>query len=147
MTRRLAVAAAAALVAGALSTASAQQGAAAPSGPAAPPPPAAAPAASITPTGNAANGKKLYERVGCWQCHGYAGQGGRAVPDAVPLAGTALPLAAFVRYVRQPAGAMPAYTVKVMSDQELADVYAHIKTLSGPRPPAQIPLLKDLGAR
>jgi hypothetical protein len=34
--------------------------------------------------------------------------------------GTTLALPAFVRYVRQPTGAMPAYTAKVISDQELA---------------------------
>ena len=99
------------------------------------------------PTGNATNGKRLYTRDGCWQCHGYAGQGGRAVPDTVPLAGTSLNFAAFVKYVRQPTGAMPAYTDKVISEQELADVYAHIKTLPGPRPSAQIPLLRDLTGR
>jgi mono/diheme cytochrome c family protein len=122
-------------------------------------PQAQAPAASATaqspatattpagPVGNVQNGKRLYVRDGCWQCHGYAGQGGRAVPDTVPLAGTTLSLAAFVKYVRQPDGAMPAYTDKVISDQELADVYAHVKTFAGPRPPAEIPLLKDLPAR
>jgi mono/diheme cytochrome c family protein len=103
--------------------------------------------AAAAPAGNAQNGKRLYARDGCWQCHGYAGQGGRAVPDTVPLAGTSLSFAAFVKYVRQPDGAMPAYTDKVISEQELADVYAHIKTFTGPRPAAEIPLLKDLSTR
>jgi mono/diheme cytochrome c family protein len=102
------------------------------------------PAAAGAPAGNTQNGKRLYERDGCWQCHGFAGQGGRGVPDTVPLAGTALDFAAFVKYVRQPVGVMPAYTNKVISDQELADVYAHIKTFAGPRPASQIPLLNEL---
>jgi ubiquinol-cytochrome c reductase cytochrome c subunit len=50
-----------------------------------------------------------------------------------------MPFRNFVAYVRAPRGEMPPYAVKVMSDQELADVYAQ----SRPRPPAvnSIPLL------
>jgi cytochrome c1 len=46
------------------------------------------------------------------------------------------------RYVRKPLGEMPPYTAKVVSDQELADIYAFLQ--SRPRPPAakSSPLLK-----
>jgi len=90
-------------------------------------------------TGNVENGKRLFLKNGCYQCHGYAGQGGLG---GTRLAQTKLPLAAFTAYVRNPApGGMPPYRAKVMSDQELADVYAYIKTF--PEPPAvkDIPLL------
>jgi mono/diheme cytochrome c family protein len=40
-------------------------------------------AAQDTPRGNAANGKKLFETIGCFECHGYAGQGGGAGPKLV----------------------------------------------------------------
>ena len=30
----------------------------------------ATPALAQQPAGNADNGKKLFEKVGCWQCHG-----------------------------------------------------------------------------
>jgi mono/diheme cytochrome c family protein len=46
------------------------------------------------------------------------------------------------RYVRKPTGGMPPYTAKVMSDQELADIYAFLQ--SRPHPPSakNIPILK-----
>src|SRR5947208_2707087 len=34
--------------------------------------------AQTAPAGDGENGKRLYLRDGCFQCHGYAGQGGRA---------------------------------------------------------------------
>jgi mono/diheme cytochrome c family protein len=38
------------------------------------------------------------------------------------------------RYLRKPTGEMPPYTSKVISDQELADIYAFLQ--SRPHPPA-----------
>jgi mono/diheme cytochrome c family protein len=77
-------------------------------------------------TGNVENGKKLFLRDGCWECHGTVGQGGR---DGARLADTALSAAQLTRYVRKPTGAMPAYIDKVLSDQELTDIWAYMKTL------------------
>jgi mono/diheme cytochrome c family protein len=77
-------------------------------------------------TPNAANGRRLFEKDGCFQCHGYAGQGGR---DGARLAATAMNAQAFARYVRRPFGAMPAFTAKVLPDEELADIYAYLKSL------------------
>jgi mono/diheme cytochrome c family protein len=94
-----------------------------------------------TKPGDAANGKRLFERNGCYQCHGYVGQGGVA---GARLAQTRLPLVAFTAYVRNPAsGGMPPYRAKVMTDQELADVYAHIKTFPEPKLVKDIPLLNQ----
>src|SRR5215471_17166191 len=90
-------------------------------------------------TGNVDNGKRLFLKNGCYQCHGYAGQGGLG---GARLAQTKLPLAAFTAYVRNPApGGMPPYRAKVMSDQELADVWTYIKTFPEPPPVKSIPLL------
>jgi mono/diheme cytochrome c family protein len=82
-------------------------------------------------TANAENGKKLFTRDGCYQCHGREGQGStmsgpRIAPDPVPFE-------VLLRYVRKPAGEMPPYTAKVISDQELADIYAYLQ--SRPHPP------------
>ncbi len=94
-----------------------------------------------TKPGDPANGKRLFERNGCYQCHGYVGQGGVA---GARLAQTRLTQIAFMAYVRNPAsGGMPPYRAKVMSDQELADVYAHIKTFPEPKPVKDIPLLNQ----
>ena len=94
-----------------------------------------------TPAGSAQNGKRLYERDGCWECHGWAGQGGR---DGARLADTALTTAQLTRYVRKPTGAMPAYIDKVVTDQELADIWAYLKSMPTPKPAKDIPLLNEL---
>ena len=96
------------------------------------------------PAGNVANGKVLFTKIGCFQCHGYAGQGGRAGASLVPMALKAQDL---IRYVRRPPGEMPAYTEKVASDQELTDVYAYIKSLPSPKAVKDIPLLNDMRER
>src|SRR5215471_15840306 len=89
--------------------------------------------------GNLENGKRLYLKNGCYQCHGQSGQGGLA---GARLAQTKLSQAAFTAYVRNPApGGMPPYRAQVMSDQELADVWAYIKTFPEPPPVKSIPLL------
>ena len=90
-------------------------------------------------TGNVASGKRVFDKDGCYECHGYAGEGGR---DGARIAQTTMPPAAFTRYVRRPAGAMPAFTQKVLSDQELADIYAYLKSLPAAKPASEIPLLK-----
>jgi mono/diheme cytochrome c family protein len=91
------------------------------------------------PPGNAESGKKLYAQYGCYQCHGYAAQGGTG-PRVAPR-----PLAfpAFSKYIRQPTGDMPPYTVKVLSDSRLADIYAFLRTVPAPPSVDSIPLLKE----
>jgi ubiquinol-cytochrome c reductase cytochrome c subunit len=92
------------------------------------------------PAGNAENGKKLFNTIGCWMCHGYSGQGGtgaRIAPDPI-----ALP--AFIQYVRAPKGQMPPYTAKVLKDSDLADIHAYLKTIPKSPDPESIPLLKGL---
>jgi mono/diheme cytochrome c family protein len=90
--------------------------------------------------GNPENGKLLFLKDGCYQCHGQSGSGGLAGPR---LAQTKLTQAAFLAYVRNPApGTMPAYRAKVIRDQELADIWAYIKTLPEPPPLSSIPILQ-----
>jgi mono/diheme cytochrome c family protein len=98
-------------------------------------------AAAQSPAGNADNGKRLFLRDGCWECHGYAGQGGR---DGARIAATALNAQGLIRYVRRPAGAMPAFTEKVATDQELTDIWSYLKTLPAPKAAKDIPLLNQL---
>ena len=60
------------------------------------------------------------------------------------LAQTKLPQIAFTAYVRNPpSGGMPPFRAKVMSDQDLADVYAYIKTFPEPSAAKDIPLLNQ----
>ena len=90
---------------------------------------------------DAANGKKIFLRDGCYECHGYNGQG---TIQGARLAPPVLNADGMIRYVRKPAGAMPAFTDKVLSDQEVKDIYAYLKSLPGPKPVKDIPLLDQL---
>jgi mono/diheme cytochrome c family protein len=83
------------------------------------------------------NGKKLFTDVGCWQCHGYSGQGGSAGPRIAPP----LPLDFFSKIVREGRDEMPPYTAKVLPDSDLADIHAFLTSLPKPPDPKTIPLL------
>jgi mono/diheme cytochrome c family protein len=89
--------------------------------------------------GKPQNGRKLFEDYGCYECHGHEGQGGAAGPRIAPKP---ILFAAFVKYVRQPANQMPPYTAKVVSDSELADIYAFLSSIPAPPAARDIPLLK-----
>ncbi len=91
------------------------------------------------PRGDAENGKKIFVGYGCYQCHGYAAHGGPGGPIGPPT----FSFSGFARYVRQPAGVMPLYTSRVVTDQELADIYAFLQTLPEPVPAERIPLLNN----
>ena len=77
--------------------------------------------------GDAANGKRIYMAVGCYQCHGTVGQGSR--PTGPHLAPNPLPYEAFAGQVRRPVNTMPPYTTVVLSEQDLADIYAYLVTI------------------
>ena len=93
-------------------------------------------------TGNAQNGGRIYVADGCYECHGRVGQGSQST--AAPRIGPpALTIDAFARYIQAPTGNMPPYTSKVVSDQDVADIYAFLKSLP-PAPAAKdIPLLNQ----
>ena len=103
-----------------------------------PPRPAAAAPQAGAVQGNAETGKKLFVSDGCYQCHGYEAQGSSATGPR--LGPRPIAFAAFSRYVRQPTGQMPPYTAKVVSDADLANIYAYVQ--SRPEPAKDIPLLK-----
>lgn len=88
--------------------------------------------------GNADNGKRLYVQDGCYECHGYAGQGGAAGARLAPWSMDAQVL---IAYVRHPAGQMPPYTEKVIGDRDLTDVAAYLKSIPAPKAAKDIPLL------
>src|SRR5437773_7641868 len=98
-------------------------------------------AAQTAPAGNAENGKKLFMKQNCYYCHGTTGQGSR---DGARIAQTALNVQGVIRYVRKPTGGMPAFTEKILSDQELTDIYAYLKSLPAAKAPKDIPLLDQI---
>ena len=91
------------------------------------------------PTGNVANGKTLYAQVGCYQCHGEAGQGARATGPRISQ--TQFPFEGFLYQLRHPANQMPPYQAVVLSDQDAADLYAYVRQMPV-RDLNSIPLLK-----
>lgn len=96
---------------------------------------------AAAPAGDPVKGKANFERVGCYQCHGHQGQGGREGPRIaapVPLAYPAL-----AGFVRTTSGDMPPFTEKVLSNQELTDIYAYLQSIPAPPDYKTIPLLNQ----
>jgi mono/diheme cytochrome c family protein len=99
--------------------------------------------AQDAPPGDAVEGKRLYLAVGCFTCHGRSGQGGAMNAPTPILAKTAMPFDGFKGQLRQPSSDMPAYAEIVMSDKQIADIYAFLQTLPGPRPTKDMAIFKD----
>ena len=103
---------------------------------------AAQPALEPTaPAGNVDSGKKLFVSAGCALCHNGEGQGGGPGPRLAPNPGM-LAFKVFVQRARVPLNSMPPYTTKVLSDQQLADIYAFLQTVPKPPDVSTIPLLR-----
>jgi mono/diheme cytochrome c family protein len=90
--------------------------------------------------GNAQNGKKLFMSDGCYECHGRQGQGA-AQTGAARIGPPQLTFEGFQSYVRQPTNQMPPYTSKAITDQDLGDIYAYLKSIPMPPKGKDIPLL------
>jgi mono/diheme cytochrome c family protein len=95
--------------------------------------------AAAAPAGNVAHGKKLMLDYGCADCHGTSGEGGgNAGPKLTP---SPLPFNLFAHQLRAPRARMPVYTPKTTSDQDVADLYAYIRSIPKPLDAKDIPLL------
>jgi mono/diheme cytochrome c family protein len=97
------------------------------------------------PTAQAASGNAradagaaLYRKNGCYECHVNDAQGG---PQGPRLGPNPIPFPRFVAYVRNPTGDMPPFTAKVISDDDLASIYAFLQSRPTPPPVKDIPLL------
>jgi mono/diheme cytochrome c family protein len=88
--------------------------------------------------GSAEKGKAAFVTHGCWQCHGFAGQGGTAGKQLAP---DPMPLEAFSVFVRNSAGAMPPYPKAILSEGDLADIHAWLQSLPKAKDYKSIPLL------
>jgi mono/diheme cytochrome c family protein len=100
---------------------------------------AVAAAQSPAPQGDAANGYKLFMADGCYQCHGTVGQGSRGTGPR--LAPNPLPYENFESQLRKPANVMPPYTALVVSESQLADIYAYVSSLPGPAKAEDVKIL------
>ena len=70
-------------------------------------------------------GKASFVSNGCWQCHGFAGQGGIAGPALAP---DPKPVEFLTAFVRNSNGPMPPYSEKILSRADLADIHAYLKS-------------------
>jgi len=92
------------------------------------------------PAGNTQNGKKLLISYGCYECHGREGQGSTQT-GAARIGPPQLSFEGFQNYVRKPTNQMPPYASKAVSDQDLADIFAYLKSIPMPPKGKDIPLL------
>ena len=91
---------------------------------------------------SAENGRKAFVTHGCWQCHGFEGQGSIATSNGKVLAHTELPFESFEAFVRSTNRAMPPYSEQILSSADLADIYAFLQSVPKPQDVSSIPLLK-----
>ncbi len=93
--------------------------------------------------GDAARGKAAFTKYGCWQCHGFEGQGSVATSNGKVLAHDPPPWEGFSAYVRTSNTGMPPYSEKMLPDHDLEDIYAYLTSLPKPKDPKSIPLLSQ----
>ncbi len=101
---------------------------------------AAIAAPAVKPASGAAHGHDIFVSYGCYQCHGYQGQGSVSGPKLAP---NPLPIGAFTHQLRNPRNLMPVYTVKTVSPADLADIYAYLQTIPKAKAVSEIPLLNQ----
>ncbi len=89
---------------------------------------------------SAEHGKTAFIQNGCWQCHGFQGQGGVTGPKLAP---EPLPLETFTAFVRTSNRTMPPYMEAILSNEDLADIHAYLETLPKAPDPKSIPLLNQ----
>jgi len=88
-------------------------------------------------------GKDAYMKHGCFQCHGTIGQGSVITSAGKVLTDTAMPYEAFAAFVRTTNRAMPPYSEKILSNEDLADIYAYLQSIPKAADYKTIPLLNQ----
>jgi ubiquinol-cytochrome c reductase cytochrome c subunit len=96
-------------------------------------------ASPVIAAGSAEKGQAAFVKHGCWQCHGFMGQGSVA---GAKLAPNPLPYEALAAFVRNTNGAMPPYPKAMLPDEDLADIHAYLQALPKGPDADSIPLLK-----
>jgi mono/diheme cytochrome c family protein len=89
---------------------------------------------------SAEKGKIAFVQHGCWQCHGFQGQGGVAGPKLAP---EPLALETLTAFVRTSNRAMPPYMEAILSNEDLADINAYLESIPKAPDPKGIPLLNQ----
>jgi mono/diheme cytochrome c family protein len=96
--------------------------------------------------GNPVDGRQLFMKMACFYCHGTEAQG--SIGGVGPrIALVPRSLESFTRYLRRPTGRMTAYSETILTDGQLTDIYAFLRSLPPARPVGEIPLLEQLRRR
>jgi ubiquinol-cytochrome c reductase cytochrome c subunit len=90
---------------------------------------------------SAEKGKEGYVKHGCWQCHGFQGQG--SAITGPKLAPDPKPLAFMEVFLRNTKGPMPPYYEHILSKQDLADIHAYLASIPKGPDYKSIPLLNQ----
>jgi mono/diheme cytochrome c family protein len=93
---------------------------------------------------SAEHGKVIYMQKGCWECHGTQGQGASTGPRLAP---NPIPYATLANFVRTSSRAMPPYRKEILSDDDLADIYAYLQSIPKAPDVKAIPLLNQWSSR
>jgi mono/diheme cytochrome c family protein len=91
---------------------------------------------------SAEHGKIAFMQHGCWQCHGTMGQGSIMTSGGTRIAPDPLPFDTFAAFVRSANRSMPPFSEKILSDGDLADIYAYLQSIPKPPDVNSIGLLK-----
>jgi mono/diheme cytochrome c family protein len=86
---------------------------------------------------SAEQGKIEFMKHGCWQCHGERGQGGvgpKLAPDPIPFE-------TLSNFVRTTSRQMPPFREQILSNDDLADIYAYLQSIPKGPDAKSIPLL------
>jgi len=99
-------------------------------------------AACASAQGNAKAGADHWMKYTCYGCHGFSGQNGpgfRLVPMKMTVEN-------FTKLVRNPGAPqrMPPYSEKNLTDAQLADIWAYLKTLPDAPAAKDIPLIQQI---
>ena len=85
-------------------------------------------------------GKMAFEKHGCWQCHAFQGQGGVTGPKIAP---DPIAFEAFQAFLRSTDRNMPPYPEAILSNEDLADIYAYLQSIPKAVDYKTIPLLNQ----
>jgi Cytochrome C oxidase, cbb3-type, subunit III len=78
--------------------------------------------------------RNAYVAYGCYQCHGYEGQGG-GIYGGPRIAPRVWPFAAFASQLRRPRGSpipMPAYSPAILNEADLKRIYDYLLSIREP---------------
>jgi mono/diheme cytochrome c family protein len=82
--------------------------------------------------------REVYIAYGCYQCHGYEGQGGGSY-GGPRIAPPVWPFEAFAAQLRRPRGSpipMPAYSPSILNEADLKRIYDYLVLIPQPIAPA-----------